>query len=480
VAIGCLLVKIFRIIESNPDQFIFPTAPLSAFVGTRLKSRRARCSFLIVIIITIIIMATFPSLQPNAKSTLVQAVEEHLNHVIATAVSVSRKCKRARLLSKETHHHQPHLVHTRLHASDIHLALQMHGYPRLFGHSSKVSSGENKESTVVSLKDVVQAETLLEPPSEIGSHYTWLAVDGQAVDPSVSGMSGPAIIAKSSSSNNNNNNTTSVAATTTATNTVSPTVALDDSASNVQIDRMIQSGLLSEELKLYYQRITTALEEQVIANLAVTTGIQEIVPFLVRFAVETLFATLATGHNEDLARTMIRILQSLLLNISLHLELQLHQIIPALVTACVAELSDHHRCKLDAAAALALMVRLYGDSYPTLAARITSVLAQAVLEPMMAMATETSATTTTTTTTTTPAKSRSAGRVYGGLVGLTALGAVGAFGHVVAQSWEMWDAECQQVALTAAVTSLEVRTVLGDRCVVHDTTSTNGYVYCFV
>jgi transcription initiation factor TFIID subunit 6 len=450
-------------------------------------------------------MATFPSLQPNAKCTLVQAVEEHLNHVIATAVSVSRKCKRARLLSKggggggghheaihsshmhqhqhqhqhhhHHHHHQPHhLVHTRLHASDIHLALQMHGYPRLFGHSSNVSSGEIKESTVVSLKDVVQAETLLEPPSEIGAHYTWLAIDGQAVDPSLSGISDPVVIAKSSGSGSNNNNNSN--------NTVSPTVALDDSASNVQIDRMIQSGLLSEELKLYYQRITTALEEQVIANLAVTTGIQEIVPFLVRFAVETLFATLATGHNEDLARTMIRILQSLLLNISLHLELQLHQIIPALVTACVAELSDHHRCKLDAAAALALMVRLYGDSYPTLAARITSVLAQAVLEPMMlatATATETTTTTpTSTTTTTTTAKSRSAGRVYGGLVGLTALGAVGAFGHVVAQSWEMWDAECQQVALTAAVTSLEVRTVLGDRCVVHDTTATNGYAHCFV
>jgi transcription initiation factor TFIID subunit 6 len=389
-------------------------------------------------------MATFPSLQPNAKCTLVSAIEDHLNNVISTAVSVSRKCKRARLLSRGGGGENP-TIHTRLHASDIHLALQMNGSPRLFGHSSKVSSGEIKETTIVSLKDVVQAETLLEPPTEIATHHSWLAVDGEAVDPSTP------IISEQKS---------------ILSNTVSPTVALDDSASNVQIDRMIQSGLLSEELKLYYQRITTALEEQVISNLAVTTGIQELVPFLVRFAVESLFETLATGHNEELARTMIRILRSLLLNVSLHLELQLHQMVPALVTACVAELSDFFRCKLDAASALALMVRLYGNSYPTLAARITSVLAKALLTESLDSALSSSPT--------------AAGRVLGGLLGLTALGAIEGFGHVVAQSWERWDKESQQVAITAAIKSLEVRNVLGDRCVVHDTTETNGYAHCFV
>jgi hypothetical protein len=466
-------------------------------------------------------MSTFPSLQPQAKLTLVQAVEEHLNHVIATAVSVSRKCKRARLLcggggSGDPHHHPQHFqhhhrtkLHTRLHASDIHLALQMHGQPRLFGHSSNVSmssstGGGVKESTVLRLKDVVQAETLLEPPMEIAAHYNWLAVDGEAVDPFVGpgladqsgglglgvgvggGLKSGGTVGNGSinASNNNNNNNSSSSNNNNAV--VSPTVALDDSASHVQIDRMIQSGLLSEELKLYYQRITTGLEEPVIANLAVTTGIQEIVPFLVRFAVETLFDALATTttptmttttgpQKQELARTMIRILHSLLSNVGLHLELQLHQMVPALVTTCVAELADHHRCKLDAASALALMVRLYGNSYPTLAARITSVLAQAVLEPMSMIMNNNNMN----SPVPDPA---TAGRVYGGLVGLTALGAVGAFGHVIAQFWDVWDAECQQVALssTAVVESLPVRAVLGDRCVVHDTTVTNGYAHCFV
>jgi hypothetical protein len=354
---------------------------------------------------------------------------------------------------------------------------------------SSSTGGGVKESTVLRLKDVVQAETLLEPPMEIAAHYNWLAVDGEAVDPFVGpgladqsgglglgvgvggGLKSGGTVGNGSinaSSSNNNNNTA----------VVSPTVALDDSASHVQIDRMIQSGLLSEELKLYYQRITTGLEEPVIANLAVTTGIQEIVPFLVRFAVETLFdalSTTTTGPQQELARTMIRILHSLLSNVGLHLELQLHQMVPALVTTCVAELADHHRCKLDAASALALMVRLYGNSYPTLAARITSVLAQAVLEPMSMIMNNNNMN----SPVPDPA---TAGRVYGGLVGLTALGAVGAFGHVIAQFWDVWDAECQQVALssTAVVESLPVRAVLGDRCVVHDTTVTNGYAHCFV
>lgn len=377
--------------------------------------------------------ATFPSLQPSAKSSLVSVVEDHLNNIISQAVSISRKCKRARLASSPKGDHQ-HL-HTRLHASDIHLAMQMSGSPRLFGHSDAVISGETSETAVVHLKDVLQAETLLEPPTEIAVHYSWLAVDGEATDPTIP--------------------------TAAATDQrVNPTVALDDSATTLQIDRMIQSGLLSEELKLYYQRITTGLEEEVIANVSTTTGIQELVPFLVRFSVETLYETLYNGTNEDLARTMIRILQNLLLNVSLHMELQLHQVIPALLTACVTEVEYHHRCKLDAASALALIIRRFGTTHPTLAARITSVLAKAIIEPCT--------------------NDSSAGRVYGGLVGLTALGAVEAFAHVIAQSWEEWDPFCQQVALTAAVQSLDVRDIVGDRCVVHDTTLTNGYAHCFV
>lgn len=380
--------------------------------------------------------ATFPSLQPNAKSALVSVVEDHLNHIIQRAVSVSRKCKRARINVSNSNSHNNN-SHTRLHASDIHLALQLNGSPRLFGYSDYVISGETKESDVVHLKDMMISSAeinYLEPPNDIAAHHTWLAIEGEPTDATI----------------------------VTTSPSVAPTIALDDTTtSTLQIDRKIQSGILSDELILYYQRITTGLEDSVIGDLAHTSGIQELIPFLVRFALQTSYEALSSDTSkEDTVRTMIRILNSLLLNVQLHMDWQLHEIIPALLNICVIELSHYERCKLDAAYTLSAIVRLYGGTYPTIAPRITATLGKAMIAPIH--------------------DETSHGRVYGGLVGLTALGMIGGFSDTIAQSWETWNAECQQVALTAAVRSLPVREVLGDRCVSYDTTSSNGYAHCFV
>jgi hypothetical protein len=95
--------------------------------------------------------------------------------------------------------------------------------------------------------------------------------------------------------------------------------------------RQLLPRLLSEELQLYFSRVTIAIErggstaatrqqqDAALVSVARDTGLQELVPFFCRYISTQLYQHIG---NVEHCRTLIRLTRSLLMNPHLHLELQ--------------------------------------------------------------------------------------------------------------------------------------------------------------
>jgi transcription initiation factor TFIID subunit 6 len=341
-------------------------------------------------------------MQATARATLVTLVEEHLSQLIQQADSVKRHCKRARLCETE---YDRVSTRRRLHAADINMALQMQNSEKLYGN---VIPSKMDPATPVNLRDFLQ-QPLPAAPSEVGLRMHWLAVDG--VQPDIP------------------QNPAAATSEVTAVGTVSSD---DEGESGVRINKL-QASLLSEELQLYFSRVTLAMErgagtpaavkqqDSIVASVATDKGLQELVPFLVRYCQHELFAH--TGNVEH-CRTLVRLAMALLQNPHLHLELHMHELLPALMTCVVAKRlagatggANHYALRREAATALVHACLLFGDEYATLKARVLRTLCNATA-PDQALASR-----------------------YGGLVAIALFGtkAIDAFVlPVAASSWKQW------------------------------------------
>jgi transcription initiation factor TFIID subunit 6 len=421
-------------------------------------------------------------MQASARSTLLALVEEHLANLIREAESVKRHCKRARLhpeasttpgnSSSSNSNSERMTVRRRLHAADINMALEMQGSEKLYG--AAVVDPTDDPAAPVLLKDFLQHSLMPAAPLEVGLHMHWLAVDG--VQPEI--PQNPMPVKSSSSSNNNSS---AVNAQVSTSQDALQEAAVQD-AGGVRVNRL-QASLLSEELQLYFTRVCLAMErggavqatllqqDAIIASVATDTGLQELVPFLVRYCQHELYWFAEKGHVEH-CRTLVRLATALLQNRHLHLELHLHELLPALMTCVVAKrlsastnataaattssavknntnktiaaaANNHYALRREAAAALVHACRLFGDEYATLKARVLRTLCNAV------------------------AADQAPPSRYGGLVAIALFGskAIDAFVlPVAASSWKHWqdrlavtrDAEeemdirmCQQAVLEA-------------------------------
>ena len=277
-----------------------------------------------------------------ARPALLSLVEEHVANLVQDAVSIQRQAKRARLHERS--------VLRRLHAADINLALAMRGSERLYAthiippQRNDEDDDDNDDS--IDLKEFLQLDTRPEPPSEVGLRVHWLAVDG-------------------------------VGSTTAA----APAAPLPDTSHEPNFwVQQLQAALLSEELQLYFHRLCLAMErddakeqEQVLSRAASDLGLQELVPFLVRYVQQEL-------SQSPRPHVLIRLLRSLLKNPHLHLELYLHQVLPSLVS-CVVQSDAPWTLRRQAADALVLVCRLYGSDYPTLQPRVLQALCQGLSNP---------------------------------------------------------------------------------------------------
>jgi transcription initiation factor TFIID subunit 6 len=382
-------------------------------------------------------------------------------------------------------------VRRRLHAADINMALEMQGSEKLYGvpwqaavdpDSNDSSNSNSSQVAVVNLKDFLQHSHMPAAPTEVALNMHWLAVDG--VQPEI-----PQNPISSKSTSGVNGNVYSGASNNPA-HVGSMQEEAADASGSVRVNRL-QASLLSEELQLYFTRVCLAMElssggtggssqasqtatsasqttaaaqmtlpqqqqqqqDAVIASVATDTGLQELVPFLVRYCQSELYWHAEQGHVEH-CRCLVRLAVALLQNQHLHLELHLHELLPALMTCVVAKrltplnksvstnssvsastavnknksqaaaaaataaaANNHYALRREAAAALVHACRLFGDEYATLKARVLRTLCNAVA-PDQALSSR-----------------------YGGLVAISLFGtkAIDAFVlPVAANSWKYW------------------------------------------
>lgn len=406
--------------------------------------------------------------QSNARSTLLALVEEHMTGLVREAMTVGRHAKRSRLAEDER------TVRRRLHAADINMALQMIGSEKLYAVGVAPPSDDKQKK--VRLADFLRREAAIlpPPPTEIACKQHWLAVDG--VQPQIPQNPSGLMTAPASME------------------------ARSAAEAGLQVNQL-QSSLLSEELQLYFARVTSAMErggstaenrrqqDAVIDSLKGDCGLQELVPFLVRYAQQELYRHVNEAEH---SRTLVRLVAALLTNPHLHLELHLHEILPPLMTCVVArrlaEGQNHWALRREAAAALVTACQSFGSDYATLKARVLRTLCDAIGPEK-------------------PLASR-----YGGTVAISLFGAkaVDAFLlPTMLESWKHWQEElaattdlkllfdiqmCQRALLDALLIFLqrvdaeekaarlsieEVSEAFGDQWVVFGGMA-NAYAECFV
>ena len=345
----------------------------------------------------------------SVRPKLLQYVEEHITSLIQDAISMQRHSKRARLnpqLSSLLHSREipgaaaaaaapSSYFKTRLHAADINLALQLKGCEKLYGTvglSQQLSS-----NTKVMLSDVLK-EDIPPPPEEVSMKQHWLVIDGSVPSKTTASLSSSSddaglIPAKTPGSN------------TTTTNSIDLTNTYESSDVLLRIHQL-QSGLLSEELKLYFLQVIHTLEQQngtsshydryeqdkVLLQLQTDDGLQELVPFFIRYTQHAIYEHIQSNRIENCI-LIVRFIRSLLYNPTIHLELHLHEILPSLMTCVVAKsfgtfvassvstinhLTTHYNLRNEAAITLAICTNLFSKDYTTLKSRILRTLCQAL------------------------------------------------------------------------------------------------------
>jgi transcription initiation factor TFIID subunit 6 len=251
-------------------------------------------------------------MQATAKTTLASLVEDHLTSLVRETICVQRHAKRARFHQTSE---DDGIIRRRLHAEDINLALQWRGSERLYA-TGTVLPTTNDSKKKVDLNAYLKSEMQDRPPSEIGLTMHWLAVDGtQPLIPQ-----NPSLVDA----------------------VVHRVEDEEDQLSQYQGHqqgvrvRQLLPRLLSEELQLYFTRITLALEkggatpndrqqqDDALARVARDAGLQELVPFFIQYLAKQLH--LHVGHPEH-CRTLIRLTRSLLINLHIHLELHVSMLI---------------------------------------------------------------------------------------------------------------------------------------------------------
>ena len=309
-----------------------------------------------------------------------------MTSVVRDSITMQRNTKRPR--------------HTALTSSSVNLALACLQKTRPSVTNTPIISNDTKK---VDLNALLSNEIPIPPPTEIGMTIHWLAVEG--VQP---------------------------------TSTLNPQDEHEALAIQRQRQRASEEGndssialrqllprLVSDELQLYFTRITHALSvhpEAAIARLANDTGIQELIPFFTRYITLTIHQNI---NNTQQCRLMIHCVDALIRNRNVHLELHLDQILPRVLTCIVArkigsEGENHWLLRDEASDVIARICTLFGQKYGNLRGKVIQTLYKA-LELQ--------------------GSDLDLGRWYGGIVGITKFGAkaVDAFILPLVGYWHIWD-----------------------------------------
>lgn len=154
--------------------------------------------------------------------------------------------------------------------------------------------------------------------------------------------------------------------------------------------------VLSKELQLYFEKITelvvtgadTQLLRDAFVSLATDSGLHPLVPYFTQFVADEVTRSL---DDFPLLFSLMRLVQSLLLNPHIHIEPYLHQIMPSVITCLVAKrlggkaFVNHWELRDFTASLVAFICKRFGHVYHNLQGRVTRTLLHAFLDPKKAL-----------------------------------------------------------------------------------------------
>ncbi|KAF9904163.1 hypothetical protein BX616_001384 [Lobosporangium transversale] len=340
-----------------------------------------------------------PNLKDDVANSLAQDVEYRIHEIVQEAMKFMRHGKR-----------------TKLTVDDINNALRVRNVEPLYGFSSAdpmrfrrttVGTGATGTSDVYYVEDEeLDFETILSTPLpkvplEVTYTAHWLAIEG--VQPAIPQNPTPVdaktdllnkrikldptaqpVIPGIKSNTHNNANT----------NGINPSNGNLNNTSNgdgAEIKPLVKH-VLSKELQMYYERITSAvlshdevLRATGISSLQNDPGLHQLLPYFVQLVAEKVTQN---TRNLPVLVAMMAMVRALLDNDNLFIEPYLHQLMPTILTCVVGKRlgespaqEDHWSLRSTATDIIILICNKYGNSYHTLQPRVTRTLLRAFLDP---------------------------------------------------------------------------------------------------
>ena len=311
------------------------------------------------------------NLSKDVIESLVRDVDYRLSELLDTAIKFMRRAKR-----------------TTLHTDDISQALRVLDVEPLFGYEStrplrfgEASIGPGQplfyvEDEEVDFEKLINAP-LPKVPREVSFTAHWLAVEG--VQPSIPQNPASAdprhqeLLPKGPG----------------ASQYLAAMAGLDNATSRPQVKHV-----LSSELQLYFERITTAILDEnneeyrnaAFNSVRTDTGLHQLVPYFVQYTQEKV-----THSMKELfvLRQMLELIHALVGNQSLFLEPYVSKLVPPILTCLQAHrpgsTADHWQSVYElrdfAASLLIKAVRKYGRSSQTLRPKLARSLLKTLLNP---------------------------------------------------------------------------------------------------
>ncbi|OLL24601.1 Transcription initiation factor TFIID subunit 6 [Neolecta irregularis DAH-3] len=205
-------------------------------------------------------------------------------------------------------------------------------------------------------------------PREVAMTAHWLAIEG--VQPSIP------------------QNPTVDATTTFSSSSEGGKNSISSSATEV---KPLVKHVLSEELQIYFDRVSKALLDQdneslrnaALASLSHDPGLHQLLPYLVQYIAEKVTHNL---KSLSILQIMMQTVYALLSNPNLFLEPYVHQLVPSVLTCLISKRlgpdlnREHYQLRDYSASILKLLLDKFSDSYHTLKPRITRTLLKAFLD----------------------------------------------------------------------------------------------------
>ncbi|GIL54914.1 hypothetical protein Vafri_10612, partial [Volvox africanus] len=129
--------------------------------------------------------------------------------------------------------------------------------------------------------------------------------------------------------------------------------------------------------------VLTPMQRAILVTMQTDPGMQQLLPYLTKYVCDDVAAGLR--HLPRL-HMVLRVVQALLLNPSVHLEPYLHQLMPPLLTCCMAKAlgpsptCDHWRLRDSAAALVAQLCGRFGEPFYSLKVKVSKQLLRALLD----------------------------------------------------------------------------------------------------